>query len=193
MPNIAKNIATTEAIRRLNFVLLEKLQSELDKFTVPSGLRAPDPEAYHLSGERLSEDIIVEHGVVCLIEQVRESSVSADLTTKGTERAMETRLPVRVRIVFEGPASFEPATVNRQQQSRSEYVQLASERYCGALINTVFAYAVDNYAIQDVTLTSDYSSSAFVPDVEDEVLIGGCIVEFRLLQSVFVPAHTYEI
>ena len=190
MPNIAKNIATTAAIRRIGYVLREKLQGELDTFSEPAGLQAPETDAYHLLGERLTDELIAQHGVLCLIEQVRPAATLDDLTRMGSEQGAEVRLPLKVRIVFEAPASFRPATVNGKQQTRAEWVQLASERYCGALINTVHAYAVENYAIQDVTLESDFSS---LGTLQDEVLIGGCVCEFNILQSVYVPAHTYTI
>ena len=192
MTNIAKRIATKTAMRRFVYAMREYLQSTLDEFTVHD-LKAPRDSAYFLAGKTLDRELLTAHPNLCIIEQPRRATEDYELTVQGGDRGVQVLLPLRVRIVFELPAHFSPGEVQGKVQTVDEWMTEVAQDYAGAVIDVISKHAPENYSVADARLESDLALTDVLPEQNDEILIGGCVLDWVVEQAAYVPAPAWTL
>jgi len=185
---IPKSIATVEAMRRVVYVLRQKLGEELSAIgEVQLRLAVPVDAAYFMTSRKIDGPLMTRFPVVVVVEQPTPANNAMDLSRVDTEITGIASLPLRVRLAFLGPTSFTPLHVQGKVQEVEDFLFLSAERYKGAILEVLYAYAVDDYAILEIEVTSDLSFNDVLPE-QGGAFVGGCIIDVLVTQEVGVPA-----
>ena len=180
---VPKAQATVTALERLVKVMQEKLPGEIESIQDDGlGLLTPCMSDYFMPGGHITEQIL--HAPIAVI--VTQSAPSATLAFEsgdGSEHALICELPVTIRLLFSADV-FTPIDRIGREQTRAEYAAHASERYKGAIINTVSIYARDGISIDDIRLTSDLASVGTL----ESTLKGEAVTQWTITQECLVPS-----
>lgn len=186
---IRKSIATVEALRRIVYVLRSKLAEELAAIGEPElRLAVPSSAAYYMTSKKIDGPLMARFPVVVVVEQPTPATTDMDLSQDGGEIVGISALPVRVRLAFLAPVSFTPLNVQGKVQEFEDFIFLCAERYKGAIIEALTAYAADDYTILEIAIVSDLSFNDVLPEQKGGVFVGGCIIDLIVTQEVSVPA-----
>jgi len=149
-------------------------------------LMAPHQEDYHISGG-YTPDLILNGAVHVMVDQFERSRAETRLSGDGTTYGIIVTLPVRVRLIFSSEA-YDPLDRIGRDQTKPEFSYFLSERYKGALMDTIYTHARDGDTISELEITSDYAS---VETIKDK-MTGGCILELKITQVTHVPSPQYS-
>lgn len=178
---IYRRHATTEAKRRIGYVLQQKLEEELE--TAGAKIHAPHRAAFYLTSTLLDEELLGRWPSLCIIEQLAPARTIEDISRKGSEVAKEVILPLRVRIAFQAPSSFTPATEIGVEQTLARWLEHQAELVAAAVIDVVLQFAPNNYAVQHAKVAADLSQSGKL-DEAAQIDVGGAIIDFEIYQTV---------
>lgn len=181
---IAKALATQAALERCVLVLQEKLGDTLSRLAGPTSsndglaLAVPDPDAYYIVGGYVSQAIL-QQSIVVLVQQSGPEIVQATESGDGTIHPAVLDLPVQVRLLFQVDG-YSAQNRTGRKQTLEEYLAYAAQRYKGALIDTLTAYAPDGVSVNEAVFVS---AGAGAGPQGEQGLKGEAIVSITIRQQ----------
>lgn len=202
---ITRDLAVLGAKERIVDTVLRYLEDELGILQIRFGhdmkLRAPLADACFNVGRRIDEALLGAFPVVFIVEQIKPSIVTEDLTLGHNQalpevvervRVHHVDLPLRIRLIFSEPSDFYAFEWAGKKVTRAEWIQVGSEIYKGGLINVLSRHAADTNFIQDILIETDMAFSEVLTEQVDSMMLGGCLLELIIRQQVSVPFHRWS-
>lgn len=186
MAHIDISTARRLAIDRVITVLRGQYATELAAIK-DTGLLLPAPadtDYYTTSPDDPETDNLLHNSDVAVIVWQAGARQLGDIFTGGaTTRAQTGLIELDILVLFRS-GFHEPLTTNGHALSEYEYMQLRAERYAGALITTLYKYAVEADSVHDIELVSDEAQPIHL---QDRPVIGVATTRWRVTQKLAVP------